>query len=380
MNSMHTTTFLNHQPKSDFLPDHLLIQWHITDYCNLKCSHCYQDNQNYLSISMSQFFDTVRQCTNLISVFQKKRGMPLSRVQCTLTGGEPFEHPHFFEMLSHLRKEKPGWEIGILTNGTLITREKAKTLSELSISYVQVSIDGSEPTHNAIRGSGSWQNAVEGLRILVTSKIQSQISFTASALNYKEFPLVAKLGRRLGVNMVWADRLVPLGNAAKETMLSPEQTQELFFSMLNERKKSRLSPTRIPMHRALQFIYSGREPYRCSAGRSLVTIMPSGDIYPCRRMPMLAGNLYKTPLEEIYFQSDCFRELQECHVECDGCEKCFYSVVCHGGLKCLSKAISGSPFGGDPGCLRNLKNRLIKSKIEGSLFNDIEKEITCSIM
>ena len=306
---------------------------------------------------MGQFFETVNQCSDLISILNRKRAVPLSRIQCTLTGGEPLEHPHFLEMLSYLRKEKPDWKTGVLTNGTLITRENAAHLSELSTSFVQISIDGSEKTHDAIRGDGNWKKAVEGLKILVASKIPSQISFTASAANYKEFPNVAALARRLGVNMVWADRMVPLGSAERELMLTPGQTKELFISMLNERKKCSTGSTRIPMHRALQFIYSGREPYRCSAGRSLITIMPSGDVYPCRRMPLVAGNLHTTPLDEIYFSSSIFRQLQSPVTECAGCEKCYYLATCHGGLKCLAAAVSGSPFSGDPGCLRNLKNR-----------------------
>ena len=39
------------------------------------------------------------------------------------------------------------------------------------------------------------------------------ISFTAQRSNYREFPEVARLGRQLKINRVWADRLIPEGQA-----------------------------------------------------------------------------------------------------------------------------------------------------------------------
>lgn len=57
------------------------------------------------------------------------------------------------------------------------------------------------------------------------------------------------------------------------------------------------------MHRALQFMVGGGEPYHCSAGDTPITILPNGDVLPCRRMPVIAGNLFNQPLQEIYFES-----------------------------------------------------------------------------
>ncbi|MEA3325633.1 MAG: SPASM domain-containing protein, partial [Euryarchaeota archaeon] len=75
---------------------------------------------------------------------------------------------------------------------------------------------------------------------------------------------------------------------------------------------------------------------------------PNGDLYPCRRMPIRAGNLLETPLIELYYESDLFCALRKRISE--GCEGCFYSGLCRGGLRCLSYALTGDPFTTDPGC------------------------------
>ena len=60
--------------------------------------------------------------------------------------------------------------------------------------------------------------------------------------------------------------------------------------------------TEIAVNRALQFHCGGGPPYHCTAGDTLVAVMPNGDLYPCRRMPIRAGNLLETPLTQLY---DC---------------------------------------------------------------------------
>jgi radical SAM protein with 4Fe4S-binding SPASM domain len=180
------------------------------------------------------------------------------------------------------------------------------------------------------------------------------ISFSAHRGNYREFPDVARLGRTLRVSRVWADRVIPWGSGAalKDQVLTPEETRE-FFKILgkarNEAEKPWFGRTEIAMHRALQFLEGGR-PYRCTAGDSLLTVLPNGDVYPCRRMPIRVGNLLETPLSDLYDQDDLLRALRDPLRTSRGCERCCYTRICRGGLKCLAYAVSGDPFTADPGC------------------------------
>ncbi len=105
-----------------------------------------------------------------------------------------------------------------------------------------------------------------------------------------------------------------------------------------------------PVPYPLQFLVSGGTPHSCSAGDSLITIMPNGDAYPCRRMPIRAGNVNDSPLTELYQKSPVLVSLRDKKKENIGCEGCSYTPKCRGGLKCLSFAMTGDPFHADPGC------------------------------
>jgi radical SAM protein with 4Fe4S-binding SPASM domain len=106
--------------------------------------------------------------------------------------------------------------------------------------------------------------------------------------------------------------------------------------------------TEIALHRALQFL-AGGPAYHCTAGDTLITVMPDGTLYPCRRMPINAGNLHQTPLSTLY-NGALFRQLRDPALVASGCEKCTYERLCRGGLRCLSYAVEGSLSVADPGC------------------------------
>lgn len=281
------------------------------------------------------------------------------RGHVTITGGEPLIHPDCLQLLEMLSSHRESFSFAVLTNGTMVDEPLAKRLAELQPAYAQVSVEGSEATHDRIRGAGSYRQTVDGARHLVRAGVRTIISFTAHRGNYREFEDVARLGRRLGVRSVWSDRQIPTGRGAamRNDALNPEETRQLLESMLaceTRGLRNWLSRTEVKMHRALQFLVAGGEPYRCQAGERLIAVLPNGDLLPCRRMPVVVGNLLTTPLRRLYDESPFLRALRDPERVSAGCEGCFYAGLCRGGLKCLSFALTGDPFQADPGCWRSV--------------------------
>ena len=86
------------------------------------------------------------------------------------TGGEPFINPDLFDILAATLAVGPA---SVLTNATRLTEEKIVRLAELRDSSIyslelRVSIDGfSSETNDPIRGEGTFDMAMEGVRLLV---------------------------------------------------------------------------------------------------------------------------------------------------------------------------------------------------------------------
>lgn len=323
-----------------------VLQWHLSENCNLKCLHCYQENHKPIQLSYEQLEKIYKQYKNLLKKLKMKGHI-------NITGGEPLCNPHLFKILDLIKKNEELISFSILTNGTLITKNIAKKIKSYNPYYVQVSLEGGQKTNDYIRGKGTYKKIAKGIKNLKKYNIFTSISFTATTLNYKEFPKVVSYAKKYKVDNVWSDRYIPLGDSEdKNLSLNVSQTQEYLSIMAKERlklKRKQYNKTTISMYRALQFQKTNDFAYGCTAGDTLLTVMENGDLVPCRRMPIVVGNLLKDDMYKLYKTNSILKELRKNTIP-DDCNDCEHAQMCHGGLKCLTYAIYKDLNHKDIGC------------------------------
>jgi radical SAM protein with 4Fe4S-binding SPASM domain len=328
------------------LVNKFVLQWHLSENCNLKCLHCYQEKHISTQLEYEQLEKIYNQFKELLEN-KKMKG------HINITGGEPLCNPFLFKVLDLIKKDEDLISFSILTNGTLITKEIAKRIKSYNPYYVQVSLEGGRKTNDYIRGNGTYKKIATGIKNLRKQDIFTSISFTATQLNYKEFPQVVKYARKYDVNNVWSDRYIPLGDSEdKNLALNFEQTREYLQIMNEEREKLKNKKnvnTTISMYRALQFQMTNDFAYGCTAGDTLLTVMENGDLVPCRRMPIVVGNLLKDNMYDLYKNNKILKDLRKNTIP-DDCKNCEHSEMCHGGLKCLTYAIYKDLNHKDIGC------------------------------
>ena len=270
-----------------------------------------------------------------------------------ITGGEPLCNPYLFNILDLIKKDEKMISFSILTNGTLVNEDVARKIKSYNPYYVQVSLEGGKKMNDYIRGAGTYEKIGRGIDNLKKYDIFTSISFTATSINYKEFPKVVKYAVKHKVDNVWSDRYIPLGdNEDKSLALNLEQTQEYLNIMSKERenlKNKKYNKTSISMYRALQFQKTNDFAYGCTAGDTLLTVMENGDLVPCRRMPIVVGNLLTENMYDLYVNNSVFKELRKQKIP-DDCAECEHSEMCHGGLKCLTYALYKDLNHKDVGC------------------------------
>jgi len=274
-----------------------VLQWHLSERCNLKCLHCYQEKHKPVELGYEQLVSIYNQFKELLKKLKMKGHI-------NITGGEPLCNPYFFKILDLIKEDSDNISFSVLTNGTLITEDVAKKIKSYNPYYVQVSLEGGKKTNDYIRGKGTYKSIAKGIINLRSQDIFTSISFTANKLNYKEFPKVVKYARKYQVNNVWSDRYIPLGDSEdKNLALNFNETREYLSIMNNERtklKNKKHNITTISMYRALQFQMTNDFAYGCTAGDTLLTVMENGDLVPCRRMPIVVGNLLNDKMYDLY--------------------------------------------------------------------------------
>lgn len=172
-----------------------VLQWHLSENCNLKCLHCYQENHKPIQLSYEQLEKIYKQYKNLLKKLKMKGHI-------NITGGEPLCNPHLFKILDLIKKNEELISFSILTNGTLITKNIAKKIKSYNPYYVQVSLEGGQKTNDYIRGKGTYKKIAKGIKNLKKYNIFTSISFTATTLNYKEFPKVVSYAKKYKVDNV----------------------------------------------------------------------------------------------------------------------------------------------------------------------------------
>ncbi len=312
------------------------LQWHITHRCNLRCSHCYQDDYSAFS-SRKSLEAVLNQYSRLLEEYGFKGYL-------NITGGEPLAHPDLFWLLEEAGNR--GITTAVLTNGTLIGRREAAELKRLDVDYVQVSLDGLRETHDKIRGEGSFDLAIRGIRELKAQGIYVTVAFTAQRENHKELSRLADFCNNLGADKLWFDRVViPKDEDKNNLSLSSKEYSALC------RKASRLNRQgKISCARALQFIPCREKTiYSCNAGNRLLAILADGTVMPCRRLPIEVGNVTQSELLTIYRESPELIKLRKSEIP-EKCKPCKYAQSCRGGSKCIACAKSGRYDIPDPDC------------------------------
>ena len=324
-----------------------VLQWHITEQCNLHCTHCYQGERSP-GMDWDEVDRVLDQYAQLIDRLRVDHHCNI-RGMITLTGGEPLLYPAFLELCRKIRERT--FMLAVLTNGTLIDASMAQAMAELRMDFVQVSIDGDERQHDAIRGRGAYQKAVRGLKYLVAAGLNTSISFTVHQANYRSFPAVTAMAAAVGARHVWSDRLIPTGEGELLQPLTKEDFQA-YLQIMQAEKIRYAGVLHVKLQRALQFMASGDEPYSCTAGRLLLTLLPDGTVYPCRRMPISLGTIQARSLAEIFWSDKTICALRDDSRVDPACTGCLQRKSCAGGLRCLSYARYGDPFRKDVNCPR----------------------------
>ena len=82
---------------------------------------------------------------------------------------------------------------------------------------------------------------------------------------------------------------------------------------------------------------------RVNDGKGFVFISHMGNVYPSGFLPIHAGNIRETPLEEIYRNAPIFKALRDTKRLKGKCGACEYKEIC-GGSRARAYALTGDPL------------------------------------
>lgn len=266
----------------------LFIPWQLNSACNLRCLHCCEQAGLSMPDEMTkeQALDFCRQAVELDVPY------------IALSGGEPLECPHIFDICRFVRDNDISLKIE--TNGELIDDDLARRLAELKLRSVQVSIDGATAeNHERLRVGGNWEKAIAACKHLVKHGVSTEIVFVPTKFNIHEVAAVIELGYSMGVYGVYTGKIMRIGRAAKnwDALCPSDEQYEKFSDVLQEKKAEYEGKMQV-------FCYADdviqELKYRLESPSASVLVLPNGKAKLINSLPFVCGDLRKQSLSQVW--------------------------------------------------------------------------------
>jgi 12,18-didecarboxysiroheme deacetylase len=367
---------LRYGRESGKLPSHLLqfskdkkpvVVWNSTRRCNLRCVHCYAqavDPEGKDEISTEKGKEII----NDLAAY----GAPVM----LFSGGEPLVRKDLVELAQHATDK--GMRAVISTNGTLITKEKARELKEVGLSYVGISMDGGEEVHDRFRGvPGAYKKAIQGIENCKAEGLKVGLRFTINKRNAQEIPTLFHLLEDLEIPRICFYHLVYSGRGSEliKEDLTHDETRAVVHQIINLTKEqfdkgNEKEVLTVDNHADGPLVWLRllqEDPKRAeevlellswnegnSTGRGIGCISWDGKVHADQFWRHHTfGNVLERPFSEIWDDPniELLHKLKNKKPHVGGrCARCRFLDICGGNFRARAEAYYGDIWAQDPAC------------------------------
>ena len=301
----------------------IMSAFELLPVCNLHCKMCY----------VRKPMEYVRAHGGLKSaewwIAVAKEAADCGLLYPLLTGGEPFLHPEFKEILAGMTRL--GLQVSINTNGTMIDREWAEFLSKNCPTRVNITLyGGSEEAYKNLCGDGNAFHKVrQAVALLKEYRIPLKFNASITPENVQDIEKMVSYAREQNVPIQVATYMFPpvrrdSSMVGKNDRLSPEeaalarvtadyhQCNPDWFVAQAERYQRFVALEEEPWNMG----ETGEKGMRCRAGLCSLWVDWQGNFTNCGMygsvMTNLEGKTFKQAWDEVVEQTANVRYAPDC--------------------------------------------------------------------
>ncbi len=262
------------------------IDLNLNNACNLRCEHCFTNSskgENVKEILPLEVVERVADEAHELGIFE-----------WDLQGGELLSRPELlFDTLKAMKTER--FYVYLTTNGWYMTEKIAKTLADLGVNRVSVSIDSMDSeTHDRFRGrKGSWERAIKALEMVQNVGISPYLNITVGRYNAQseDIKLLLDYSKQKKYTTL-LNVATPGGMWAKMTDIMVNEEDKAYLIDMRKKYKNILRNLWNPFDREREGVLG------CNTVNRLY-ITPAGDVLVCPYVHIKIGNVKEQSLAEI---------------------------------------------------------------------------------
>jgi radical SAM protein with 4Fe4S-binding SPASM domain len=315
------------------------VVFEVTPSCNLDCRYCYNiwkrpgDSQP----PPHSYRRALRTLKRLFSVAE------VSHI--TFTGGEPFLADRLAELVLFCRMQKK--DVTVITNGNAGSEKRYRELLSLGVSLFELPLHSPDPrAHDAMTGvAGSWQKSLDSIRLLHSLNAAVVPVIVITKENCRQVGGTVRFLYENGCYRIMLNRFNVGGSGiARQASMQPSlgELRQAFTDAHRAGAELKVSlssnvctpacvldPAEYP-----SIAFSVCHPENIS--RRPLTLTLEGDMRFCNHSPVVMGNIFDQPLDEIVNSAYVkeWRETVPRH-----CAECKRYRRCFGGCRAASEQV-----------------------------------------
>jgi uncharacterized protein len=339
--------------------------------CNLNCHYCYEKDKN-ISMSATQ--------ESSLTKFLLKESKNKKWLNIRWSGGEPLLLWNRIKRISErviaeCSNNNCNYAASIITNGTLLDKERVVELTNCSIKSAQITLDGDSKTHNKIRffranGVGTFERILENI-CYASQKLKIHLRINVDKDNLNRMPhlfdeIASSEINRKNVQLFCRPVMCTLARTPHTQLFSPSEFLEVEKALLELARERNLQYS---FHRGM-----GNKSFRCCMNAiEGYYISPELHLYKC---PMYidydaqhaVGHITEDGDIKITNLNEFTKGFQKSPFDANSkCKKCKVLPLCNG--ECIMQH-ELSPTDPLAGCIPEKKS--ILKKIKYAIENPIE--------
>jgi MoaA/NifB/PqqE/SkfB family radical SAM enzyme len=271
-----------------------------TNRCNLNCIYCpktiEKGKKDIPFKKLKKIFDLC-----------KKRRVPF----VSFSGGEPMLHPEFEKWSNYARKI--GLVMNLNTNGTLLTKKKAKIVAN-NFDFVRISLDGDKVIQDKItRCKGTYEQILKGIKNLSeikNRKVKISINIVVNNRNINSIENTVKFISPLVDSVALLPEFNIVQHNYKKLINETNFSKKLNIIQKNLKKINKSGNTNAFIHTS----NLKKVKEQCLAGKLFYTFSWDGKVYSC---PFA---IEKNPLYDYYLKKITLKlPFDSPNKRCHGC-------------------------------------------------------------
>lgn len=254
------------------------------DMCNLECEHCYAASSKNGGHGDNRLMDE----DEIRAVVQNLAECGVETID--IAGGEPtLAYDRLLVAIEEFKSRVPDGYVGIVTNSTLLTRDRVAELKSAGLDAINLSFEGStREVNDSVRGEGHFRSACAAASMVKEADLHLGVSITINAVNKSQTSQFVPFANRLGADGLAFQVIEPRGRAPEYwDKLGLEITDGLESLLLVFDRYSTIHLDIPGAYRFREFLntyFNADVPLadgQCPGGDRSYVVTSGGDLAPC---------------------------------------------------------------------------------------------------